>query len=165
MKKILTLIAAVAIGAIAFAQVNITKVDKVAPTDEIFMDMAVTAAQQAIASGQKAAGAVVILNVAWKATGTPSATATAEENAITKSRRTNLAGASIYTVNQPTTAALNAIMKAGVDVVFFVNPSSDAVAAGVYPAEAYDPAGLDTTLTPVPVMQLHYAPATQLLKK
>lgn len=141
MKKILTLIAAVAIGAIAFAQVNITKVDKVAPTDEIFMDMAVTAAQQAIASGQKAAGAVVILNGAWKATGTPSATATAEENAITKSRRTNLAGASIYTVNQPTTAALNAIMKAGVDVVFFVNPSSDAVAAGVYPAEAYDPAG------------------------
>lgn len=138
MKKILTLIAAVAIGAIAFAQVNITKVDKVAPTDEIFMDMAVTAAQQAIASGQKAAGAVVILNGAWKATGTPSATATAEENAITKSRRTNLAGASIYTVNQPTTAALNAIMKAGVDVVFFVNPSSDAVAAGVYPAEAYD---------------------------
>ena len=70
MKKILTLIAAVAIGAIAFAQVNITKVDKVAPTDEIFMDMAVTAAQQAIASGQKAAGAVVILNGAWKATGT-----------------------------------------------------------------------------------------------
>lgn len=86
MKKILTLIAAVAIGAIAFAQVNITKVDKVAPTDEIFMDMAVTAAQQAIASGQKAAGAVVILNGAWKATGTPSATATAEENAITNEK-------------------------------------------------------------------------------
>jgi len=164
MKKIFTFIAAIAIGAIAIAQVNITKVDKVAPTDEIFMDMAVTAAQQAVASGQKPSGAVVILNGAWKATGTPSATATAEENAITKSRRTSLAGASIYTVNQPTTAALNAIMKAGVDVVFFVNPSSAAVAAGVYPPEAYDTATLDTTLTPVPVMQLDYSPATKLLK-
>ncbi len=165
MKKILTFVAAAAVSAFAFAQVDITKVDKVAPSDEIFMDMAVTAAQQAVASGLQPGGAVVILNGAWKATGTPSETATPEENAITKSRRTNLAGASIYTVNQPTTAALNAIMRAGADVVFFVNPAPDAVAAGVYPAEAYDPAGLDATLTPVPVMQLEYAPAKNLLKK
>ena len=165
MKKILSFIAAIAIGAIAFAQVNITKVDKVAPNDEIFMDMAVTAAQQAVASGEKPSGAVVILNGAWKATGTPSASATAEENAITKSRRTNLAGASIYTVNQPTTAALNAIMRAGVDVVFFANTADEAIAAGVYPSDAYDPAALDTTLIPVPVMQITYAPAAKIIKK
>ena len=164
MKKLLTFVAGVAVAAAALAQVSISKVDRVQPNDEIFMDMAVTAANRAKAAGQKATGAVVILNGAWKATGTPEGGVTPEENAIVKTRRTSLPGAAVYTVNQPTTAAMNAMMRTDVEVVYFVNPSAAAVEAGIYPAEAYDPSGLDTTLTPVPLKQLPYPPAQQLLK-
>ena len=50
MKKIIALIALIAMFAVnsANAGVPITKVDKVAPTDEIFMDMAGTAAKKAV---------------------------------------------------------------------------------------------------------------------
>lgn len=164
MKKFLCAIAAIAISVASFAQVNITKVDKVQPTDEIFMEMAVTAAQKAVADGLKPAGAVVILNGAWRSTGLPADGVTPEENAIAKSRRTKLNGATIFTVNQPTTAALNAIMASEADAVYFVNASGDVIAAGIYTEADYDPAGLDESLTPVPTFQMTYAPAAALLK-
>ena len=164
MKKFLLSIALMAVSAAAFAQVNITKVDKVKPTDEIFMEMAVTAAQKAVADGLKPAGAVVILNGAWRSTGLPSEGTTPEENAIAKSRRNKLNGASIYTVNQPTTAALNAIMESGADAVYFVNSSDAVIVAGIYTDADYDPAGINSELTPVEVIQLDYAPAKALLK-
>lgn len=164
MNRLLLTLAAAAIAVAASAQVSITKVDKVQPTDEIFIDMAVTAASQAKAAGLPASGAVVILNGAWKATGTPAGGLTPEENAIAKTHSTSLAGAKIYTVNQPTAAALNAIMRAGAEAVYFVNPSADAVAAGIYPAEAYAPAALDSTLRPVPAYQLAYPPAAAIIR-
>ncbi len=156
--------AAPVIAVAAIAQVNITKVDKVRPTDEIFMDMAVTAASQAKAAGLEPSGAVVILNGAWKSTGTPADGLSPEENAIQKAHSTRLAGARIYTVNQPTAQALNAIMRAGAEAVYFVNSSADAVAAGIYPAEAYDTALLDSTLRPVPAYQIPYPPAAAIIK-
>jgi len=164
MRKLLFSIVAATLSTAAVAQVNITKVDKVQPTDEIFIDMAVTAASQAKAAGLSPAGAVVILNGAWKATGTPADDLTPEENAIQKTHRTSLAGGKIYTINQPTVQAMNAIMRAGIDAVYFVNSSADAVAAGIYPAEAYDASGLDTTLRPVPTYQMAYPPAAEIIK-
>lgn len=165
MKRIVFAIAALAISIASFAQVKITTVDKVKPNDEIFMEMAVTAAQKAVSDGLKPAGAVVILNGAWRATGLPSDGTTPEENAIAKSRLKNLKNGKIYTVNQPTTAALNAIRAAGVEEVYFVNAQGEVIAAGIYTEEDYDPAGLDESLPEVPVYQLTYAPAAKLLKK
>lgn len=164
MRKLLFSLTVVAACAASFAQVNITKVDKVQPNDEIFIDMAVTAATQAKAAGLEPTGAVVILNGAWKATGTPADGLTPEENAINKTNRTSLSGAKIYTVNQPTAQAMNAIMRSGADAVYFVNSSADAVAAGIYPADAYDASKLDSTLRPVPAYQLAYPPAKQVIQ-
>lgn len=165
MKRIVLALAAVVMAVASFAQVKITTVDKVNPTDEIFMEMAVTAAQKAVSDGLKPAGAVVILNGAWRSTGLPADGVTPEENAIAKSRRTKLNGATIYTVNQPTTAALNAIMAAGADAVYFVNGANEVVAAGIYTADDYADDSLDTTLAPVPTYQMDYAPAAALLAR
>lgn len=165
MKKIVFAFMFLVLGLASFAQVNITKVDKIQPNDEIFMDMAVTAAQKAVADGLKPGGAVVILNGAWRATGLPVDGQTPEENAIAKSRRTKLNGATIYTINQPTSAALNAIMASGADAVYFVNSSNEVVAAGIFSSDDYNPESIDKTLTPVPTYQLNYTPASDLLKK
>lgn len=164
MKKFLCAMAALAFTIASFAQVNITKVDKVKPTDEMFMEMAVTAAQKAVADGLKPGGAVVILNGAWRSTGLPAAGTTPEENAISKARTTKLGNAKIFTINQPTTAALNAIMAAGVEAVYFVNAADQVVAAGIFTEEDYDPAGLNGELAPVPTYQMDYAPAAKMLK-
>ena len=164
MKHIISIVAALTLSLSTFAQVNITKVDKVEPTDEMFMDMAVTVAQKVKSDGQKPGGAVVILNGAMRGAGVPTDDASPEENAIAKTKRSKLNGATIYTVNQPTTAALNAIMAADADAVYFVNPSSAVVAAGIYTDADYDPAGLDSSAKPVPTYQLNYPPASLLLK-
>lgn len=165
MRKFLTIAAVAVLAITAAAQVAITKVDKVAPTDEMFIDMAVTAAETAVEQGRKPCGAVVILNGAWRSTGMADDAVTAEESAIARSRRTSLRSASIYTVNQPTTEALNAIARSGAEAVYFVNPAADVIAAGIYPESAYDTAAADTSLTPVPMIQLDYTPARNFVKK
>ena len=78
MKEFAVIAAAVAIVAAACAPVviagiPITKVDKIDPTEEIYMDMACTAASKSVASKGKPCGAVVILNRAWKGSGTATA--------------------------------------------------------------------------------------------
>ena len=111
-KKFMLAVAAVLVGVFAItAGVNITKVDKVSPNDEMFMDMAVSVAKTA----KKPIGAVVVLNGALRSQGTATATGTAEENAIKSSRRKSLYGGSIYTIIQPTTEAYNAICRSGAD--------------------------------------------------
>ena len=156
-KKFMLAVAAVLVGVFAItAGVNITKVDKVSPNDEMFMDMAVSVAKTA----KKPIGAVVVLNGALR-----SATGTAEENAIKSSRRKSLYGGSIYTVVQPTTEAYNAICRSGADAVYFAVPAADAVSAGVYSLEDYDTSKADTTLTQVPMKHLPYADASLLVVK
>lgn len=164
MKKFLSILFISALCLQAAAQVNITKVDKVNPNDEVYMDMAVTAAQKAVADGQKPGGAVVILNGAWRSTGLPAEGVTPEENAIAKSRRTKLGGASIYTINQPTSVALNAIMQAGVDAVYFVNDAGEVIAAGIYTESDYNPETVDSSLPAVKLIRMEYAPAADLIK-
>lgn len=146
------------------AAVPITKVDKVSPTDEIYMDMATSAASKAAKGKGLPCGAVVILNNAFRSAGTASADVTAEQNAIAKAGLSSLQNAVIYTVNEPTTDAYNDICRFGADAVFFVNPREKVIEAGIYPASAYDDSRIDTGLTQVPMKQLDYSDAEALLK-
>jgi tRNA(Arg) A34 adenosine deaminase TadA len=148
----------------AFAEVNITKVDRINPTDEVFMDMALTAARNSVENGGARCGAVVILNGAWRSTGLPSDTITAEENAIAKSRRKTLANATIYTINEPTTQAYNAICRAGADAIYFVNSREVVIEKGIYPAEAYNDDEIDTEVTQVPLNQIPFEEASKFIE-
>lgn len=132
------------------AQVQITKVDKIQPTEEVFMDMAVSAAKTSVADKGLPCGAVVILNGAWRSTGMPSDEQSAEQVAINKSRSRSLAQARIYTVVQPTAAAMEAISKSGIPTVYFAVPAADAVAAGIYSAKDYEGAGQSVKMVQIP---------------
>ena len=79
------------------AQVSITKVDKIAPTDMVYMDMAVEAAKTNVKQGGTPFGAVIILNGAFRSSGRANAEGTAEANAYAKSRLTSLKNAKVYT--------------------------------------------------------------------
>lgn len=151
-------------GSSMFATVPISKVDKVSPTEEIYMDMAVSAASKSASSKGLPCGAVIILNNAFRSAGTATSSATAEQNAIAKAGLPTLENAIIFTVNEPTTEAYNDICKFGADAVVFVNPRDKVVAAGVYPAEAYDDSKIDDSVPPVPLKQISYAEAESLLK-
>lgn len=166
MKKIVFAIvtAFLALGCLQTRAIDITKVDKIAPTDEIFMDMAVSAAKKSIASNTGPSGAVIILNGAWRATGTPEGGKSPEEVAYAKSRLSNLANATVYTVNEPTTDVINLLNSLGVTAVYFANPRDAVVAAGIYPASAYDDSRLNTAGKQAPVYLLAFPDASALLK-
>lgn len=163
-KSLLILSLLIAMIAGTATALTITKVDKVNPNDDEWIDMALTAAKSNVDEGGKPCGAVVILNGALRSVGRANATATAEEVAISTARRKKLSNAIIYTVNEPTTEAYNAICRSGAEAVIFVNSREDVVAKGVYPAEAYNDAQADTTLTQVPMSQISYPEAVTFLK-
>lgn len=166
MKKVLTLFVLAFLGvSLSMHAIDITKVDRVQPTDEIFMDMATTAAKKSLSSGGPAAGAVIILNGAWRATGVPTATSSAEEVAFEKARLGQLNQANIYTINEPTTEAINFLNKLNVNAIYFVNGRDAVVAAGIYPADAYDDSKLEGELKPGKLMQISFPEAEALLKK
>lgn len=165
-KSLLSAAAAIVIAAPAIiAQAVITKVDRIAPTDQIYMDMATEAAKEAKKAGEKADGAVVILNNAFHSSGKPSGNTSAAQNAIGKARVTSLENAKIYTVNEPTTETLNAMSRRKAQAVYFVNSREDVVKAGIYPAEAYDDSKIDTTVTQVPMHRMAYEAASELIGK
>ena len=164
MKKLMTLLLAALVGACTVFATDITKVDKVKPTDEMFMDMAVAAAKKSVASKGAPSGAVIILNGAWRSTGTPEGGKTAEETAYAKSRLTKLNNATVFTVNEPTTEVINFLNTLGVDAIYFVNGRDVVVAAGVYPASAYDDSALDTSVKQAPIFCIPFPEAESLLK-
>ena len=169
MKEFAVIAAAVAIVAatcapVVIAGIPITKVDKIDPTEEIYMDMACTAASKSVASKGKPCGAVVILNRAWKGSGTATADATAEQNAIAASRLPDLELADVYTICEPTTEAYNDMCRMGAQNCYFVIPRDVVVAKGIYPAEAYDDSKIDPSLTPVPLKQMDFPEAQKLIK-
>ena len=166
MKKFMLLLVAMVTFASSslFAGIPISKNDKISPIDEIWMDMAVTVAKTNIEEGTIPCGTVIVFNGKLQSTGQATEKATSIETAIAMSRLNSLANAVIYTVNEPTAEAYNAICKAGADAVFFVNPKEKVIAAGVQSAEAYDESKLDTSLTQVPVKQMDYEDAAELLK-
>lgn len=163
-KSLLILSLLIAMIAGTATALTITKVDKVNPNDDEWIDMALTAAKSNVDEGGKPCGAVVVLNGALRSVGRANAKATAEEVAISTSRRKKLSNAVIYTVNEPTTEAYNAICRSGAEAVVFVNSREDVIAKGVYPAEAYNDSQLDSTLTQVPISQISYPEATTFLK-
>lgn len=147
----LLLIFFLAICLLGNAQVSISKTAAASAADEMFMDMAVTAAMKSVASKGAPAGAVVVLNGAWKGSGIPVNGLSAEENAIAATHRQNLEGAAIYTINFPSVQAINAIIKANISTVYYVNGPEDASAAN------------DDANLPV-FIQIDYQPAADLLK-
>ena len=165
MKKLLSLLTVVilSLGTSVFA-IEITKVDKVRPTDDMFMDMAVTSAKKSVASKGAASGAVIILNGAWRATGTPEGEKTAEEVAYSKSRLSKLNNAVVYTINEPPTTVVNMLNSLGVEAIYFSNPRDVVIAAGIYPASAYDDSKLDTSGYQAPFYIMPFAEAAALLK-
>lgn len=167
MKKIfiVALFALVTIGSTVFGQLNISKIDKISSSDEMFIDMAVLAAKKSVADGGTPNGAVVIVSGTWKSTGVPADDKTAEIVAFEKSRKPSLEHATIYTVNEPTTATLNLLNKAGVESIYFVNPRNQVVAAGIYPASAYDDTKLDSSVKTAPLILLPYPDGQALLTK
>lgn len=166
MKRLIAAIALIAaiIANTAFAGVPITKEGKIAPTDLVFIDMATTAASKSVADKGKPCGAVIILNGAWKGSGTANAKGTAEQNAIVASRLTSLSNATVFTVNEPTTEAYNEICRLGADAIVFVNPRDVVIAKGIYPASAYDDSQLVPEDQRVPMRQIDYPDAEALLK-
>lgn len=164
MKRIVLLTLGFVMAFAAVAQVQLSAVDKAQPTDEVFMDMAVTVANTAVAQGYKPCGTVIVMNGAWKSSGMAVGGQTSEQDALARSRRTSLPTATVYTVNQPTTAALDALRAAGVATVYYVNPQEAVVAAGLYTDADYAPV-LDATQRPVKVIRMDYAPAVALLRK
>lgn len=165
MKKLaLFAIALMAIVGTAIAALPITKVDRVNPTDEIFMEMALDEAKKNVETGGLPCGAAIVKSNRMISVGQSTEKATAEEAAIAMSKKKSLNFATIYTINEPTTAAYNAICKSGADAVVFVNSREDVIAAGVYPADAYNDALIDSSLTQVPMNQVENREATALLK-
>ncbi len=165
MKKVVALffIMTLLISGYALAELPITKVDKVNPNDEIFMDMALTSAKTSVEEGGLPCGAVVILNGALRSAGQPTEVATAEETAIAMSRRKKLTNGVIYTINEPTSEAYNVICRSGAEAVYFVNPKEVVIAKGIYNADAYDEAKVDTTLTKVPMNCMDFPEAEKFI--
>lgn len=163
MKKLLTLTLIFASAVIGLmAQVQISKVEAANPSDEVFMDMAVTVAQTASAQSHAPQGAVVVLNGAWRASGMAVGGSTAEEDALARTRRTTIPTASVYTVNQPTDRALDAMAEAKISKVFYVNPMEDVIKSGL--ASAADYIRVSEQRPGLQVIRIDYAPAARLIK-
>lgn len=131
--------------------------------DDMYMDMAVVTAKKAVRNGNKPTGAVIILNGVWRAEGTAKGDTSAELVAFSNSRLTDLHNAKVYTVNEPTTETYNALVNAGVEGIVFANPRDAVIAAGIYPASAYDDS--KAVAGGVKPVRLNYPDAEALLKK
>ncbi len=163
MKKVLFFLMAVCAMVAApmtNAQVTITKLDRVAPTDEMYMDMAVSLAKDS----KNGDGAVVILNNAPHATGAATASKSATETALGLVRTKSLKFAKVYVVYEPTSSDINKLAAFKTGEVYFVNSREDAIKAGVHSAEDYDESKIAADLTAPKLNQMDYAPAAALVK-
>lgn len=147
-----------------FAGINISKDDKISPIDAIWMDMAVGIARDNVNEGGIPCGSVIVFNGALKSVGTATEKATSIETAIATSKLATLENAVIYTVNEPTSEAYNAICRAGADAVYFVNSKKDVIDAKIQSAKAYDESKLDSSLRQVTVIKMEFPDAAELLK-
>lgn len=165
MKKVFLILTILSIFTTSlFAGINISKDDKISPIDAIWMDMAVGIARDNVNEGGIPCGSVIVFNGALKSVGTATEKATSIETAIATSKLATLENAVIYTVNEPTSEAYNAICRAGADAVYFVNSKKDVIDAKIQSANAYDETKLDTTLRQVTVIKMEFPDAAELLK-
>lgn len=165
MKKVFLILTILSIFTTSlFAGINISKDDKISPIDAIWMDMAVGIARDNVNEGGIPCGSVIVFNGALKSVGTATEKATSIETAIATSKLATLENAVIYTVNEPTSEAYNAICRAGADAVYFVNSKKDVIDAKIQSAKAYDESKLDSSLRQVTVIKMGFPDAAELLK-
>lgn len=158
----LTLVVAAIFGAInSQAGVPITLVDKITPTDMVFMDMATEAAKSSVAKKGVPQGVVFILNNAFKSSGKGKA---AVEDAYKKSGLTSLKGTVVYTVNQPSTEDYNFLSQLGVETIYFVNGKDKVVAAGILPESAFNDIALPGNVKGAQLKAIEYPDAQALVK-
>lgn len=168
MKKLiisLTLAVAAAAPMTATAEIPITKVDKIEPTDMVFMDMATGAAEASVKQKGAPDGAVIILNGAFRSSGRPSASETAIASAVAKSRLKSLKNATVYVVNEPVTSDYIALCRLGADAICFVNGRDAVIAAGIVPASEYDDSKIPADLKQVPLRAIEFPEAQKLVGK
>lgn len=165
MKKVFFIISIISLFTTSLlAGINISKDDKFSPFNAtIWMDTAIGIARDNINEGGIPCGSVIVLNGAFKCVGTATEKATSIETAIAESKLATLENAVIYTVNEPTSEAYNAVCRAGADAIYFVNPKKDVIEAKIQPADAFDESKLDTTLRQVPVIKMDHPDAAELL--
>lgn len=143
-------------GLTAQAAVTVNRAAKLDEGQQVYIDMAVSAAKTSVAEGDLPTGAVVILGGAWRGTGTAMDGRGAEASAIAKARTKTLGNATLYTMIQPTAAACAEITKAGIQQVYFVIDADQAVKAGINKASdyaAYPDVSLTLTQLPYPAAQ------------
>lgn len=135
----------------ASAGVTVNRAPKLDANQQVYIDMAVSAAKTSVAEGDMPTGAVVILGGAWRGTGTAMDGRGAEATAIAKARTKTLGNATLYTMIQPTSAACAEIAKSGIQQVYFVIDADQAIKAGIHKASDFTPAAdVNLTLTQLP---------------
>ena len=165
MKKIIALILVLISFNGLFADITISKDDKFVPDESmVWMGMAVDEAHDNVDAKGLPCASVLVYNKSFRSLGVTTEKATSIETAIAMSRLSSLENTDIYTVNEPTSEEYNAICKAGADVVYFANPKEEVIKAGVYTAEDYDEAKIDTTIRQVTIVQVDCDVAKDLLK-
>lgn len=143
----------------ATAQVTITKRDKVQPDMMMFIDMALTAAKN-----EKAADGVALIQ--YGAPKTFAAGTSAKEaaiEAIAKTGKKKLEGYVFFCVNEPSTAAYNAICQAGAEAVFFVNDREEVAKTSL--GYVYDDEKVDPEVEKVPLNKIDFDEAAAYIKK
>ena len=153
MKKILTsaLLLTASVTPSVFAQIPVSRVEQYTPTDMVFLDMATDAAKENKSRGQNPSGAVIVINGEFRSSGRATGSVSAEEIAFKKSRLSSLKGATIYTVNEPTTAVYKFLC-------------DNNIGAGLATAADYNDASLPADMTKVPMFQIEFPDAGLLLK-
>ena len=166
MKKILTsaLLLTASVTPSVFAQIPVSRVEQYTPTDMVFLDMATDAAKENKSRGQNPSGAVIVINGEFRSSGRATGSVSAEEIAYKKSRLSSLKGATIYTVNEPTTAVYKFLCDNNIGAIYFVNGRDAVIKAGLATAADYNDASLPADMTKVPMFQIEFPDAGLLLK-
>lgn len=149
----------------ALAAFPVSELANPSPVDMVGMDMATDAAKSSVKRGGVAGGAVIVVDGRVKATGIPGGGKSAEENAVIESGLKSLAGASVYTVNQPSVPVYVKLSDLGVASICFVNGSDAVIAAGLEPASAYDESLADGKSALAPLKSMSFPEAQRLLRK
>ena len=143
----------------ATAQVTITKRDKVEPDMMIWISAALSAAKN-----EKAPDGVALIQYnAPKAFAAGTATNEAAIEAIAKTGKKKLEGYVFFCVNEPSTAAYNAICQAGAEAVFFVNSRDEVAKTSL--GYVYDDSKVDESVAKVPLNKIDFDEAAAYIKK
>lgn len=143
------------------AEIPVTVVDRVLPTDMVFMDMATEAAKASVAKNGLPQGVVFTLNGSVKSTGNGK---NAFSEALTKSGSNSLPGAVVYSVNRPSTEDYLSLSESGVSAIYFVNDKDEVVKAGILPESAYSESDVPEGFRGAQLKSMEYPDAQSVIK-